>query len=150
MRPSQVKRLDPDLDIRPYLDGNVPFVQVSAGKGGKAYELPLTSSGKAAFLLFLRVGAAGTFSTQAFHKSWMLACDQAHVERFNPYKLRHSFATMLRREGADLADVQALLGHKSPKTTARYADVSQEKLAAAVQRLERGWNEARGNKKASA
>jgi hypothetical protein len=24
MRPSQVKRLDPDLDIRPYLDGAVP------------------------------------------------------------------------------------------------------------------------------
>ncbi len=112
--------------------------------------MPLTSSGRAAFLLFLRVGAAGTFSTQAFHKSWMLACDQAHVARFNPYKLRHSFATMLRREAADLADVQALLGHKSPKTTARYADVSKEKLAAAVQRLERGWNEARGSVAASA
>jgi hypothetical protein len=30
-----MKRLDPDLDIRPFLDGDVPFVQVSAGKGGK-------------------------------------------------------------------------------------------------------------------
>jgi len=28
----------------------------------------------------------------------------------------------------DLADVQALLGHKIPKTTARYGDVSREKL----------------------
>ena len=89
----------------------------------------------------LTCGVLG-FSTQAFYKSWMLACDQAHVARFNPYKLRHSFATLLRREGADLADVQALLGHKSSKTTARYADVSKEKLAAAVQRLERGWNTA--------
>jgi integrase len=75
MRPSQVKRLDPALDILPYLDGEVPSVQVSAGKGGKPYLMPLTSDGKAAFLLFLRVGAAGEFSTQAFYKSWVLACD---------------------------------------------------------------------------
>ena len=115
MRASQLKRLDVDIDIRPHLAGDRPLVQVPAGKGDEAYELPLTASGKAAFLLFLRVGAAGGFSTQAFHKSWVLACDQAHVARFNPYKLRHSFATLLRREGADLADVQALLGHKSPK-----------------------------------
>jgi integrase len=140
MRASQVKRLDPDLDIRPHLAGEPPFVQVSAGKGGRAYRLPLTSDGKAALLLFLRVGAHGPFSTQAFYKSWMLGCEQAGVTPFNPYKLRHSFATMLRREGADLADVQQLLGHKSPKTTARYADVDKTKLAAAVQRMERGWS----------
>jgi hypothetical protein len=53
--------------------------------------MPLTSDGKAAFLLFLRIGAAGNFSTQAFYKSWMLSCDQADVTRFNSYKLRHSF-----------------------------------------------------------
>jgi integrase len=145
MRASQVKRLDPDLDIRPYLDADVPFVQVSAGKGGKPYLMPLTSDGKAAFLLFLRVGAAGKYSTQAFYKSWVLACDQANVTRFNPYKLRHSFATRMRRAGADLADVQALLGHKSPKTTARYAEVSVDKLVTAVQRMERGWNDGRGS-----
>jgi len=80
--------------------------------------MPLTSDGKAAVPLFLRVGAAGTFSTQAFYKSWVLACNQANVTRLNPYKLRHSFTTRMRQAGADLADVQALLGHKSPKTTA--------------------------------
>jgi site-specific recombinase XerD len=98
--------------------------------------------------MFLRVDAAGKFSTQAFYKSWMLGCDQADVTRFNPYKLRHSFATRLRRAGADLADVQTLLGHKSPKTTARYAEVSHEKLVTAVQQMERGWNEARGRSRA--
>jgi site-specific recombinase XerD len=71
----------------------------------------------------------------------------ADVTRFNPYKLRHSFATRLRREGADLADVQALLGHENPKTTARYAQVSVDKLITAVQRMERGWNEGCGRSK---
>ena len=143
MRPSQVQRLDVDLDIRPCLGGDVPFVQVSAGKGGKPYLMPLTSDGKAAFLLFLAVSGVGYFSTQAFYKSWMLACDQAHVTRFRPYLLRHSFATRVRRAGADFADVQALLGHKSPKTTARYAEVVPEKLVTAIQRMEIGWNGAR-------
>ena len=141
MRPAQLKRMDPDIDIRPYLTDNVPFVQVPAAKGGKPYRMPLTSDGKSAFLLFLRVGAAGPFSTHSFCKCWMLACDRASVARFNPYKLRHSFATRLRRAGADLADVQAMLGHKSPQTTARYADVSVDKLITAVQRMEIGWNE---------
>jgi integrase len=139
MRPSQLMRLDPDLDVRPHLSADVPFVQMSAGKGGRPYLLPLTGDGKTAFLLFLRVDAAGPFSTQSFYKSWMHACEDAAVTRFNPYKLRHSFATMLRREGADIADVQALLGHKSPKTTLRYAGVSQAKLAAAVERIESAW-----------
>src|ERR1019366_8968340 len=93
---------------------------------------------------FLRVGASGPFSTQAFYKSWMLACDQAHVVRFNPYKLRHSYATRLRRAGADIADVQALLGHKNPKTTQRYAEVSMDKLSEATQRMEEAWTKSRG------
>lgn len=38
-----------------------------------------------------------------------------------PYDLRHSIATALRRAGADLADVQAFLGHGSPRMTQRYA-----------------------------
>jgi integrase len=52
----------------------------------------------------------------------------------------------MRRAGADLADVQTLLGHKSPKTTAQYAEVSVDKLVTAVQRMDRGWNEARGDR----
>jgi integrase/recombinase XerC len=142
MRPSQLMRLDPETDIRPHLAADVPFVYVrQPGKGGRAHPKPLTKDGVAAFLLFLRVGAQGPFSTQAFYKGWMLACDQAGVERFRPYLLRHSYATLLRRGGADVADIQALLGHKSPKTTQRYAMVVPEKLAMATQRMETAWNQ---------
>ena len=149
---SRSKRLErpPDIDIRPNLEGDVPFVQVRVpGKGGKAHPKPLTKDGVSAFLLFLGVGAVGPFSARAFYKAWMLACDQAKVERFHPYLLRHSYATLLRRGGADIADIQALLGHRSPKTTQRYAMVIPEKLAVATQQMERAWNESRKSVAAS-
>src|SRR6185295_9104086 len=105
MRPSQLMRLDPATHISPYLDGQPPMVFVPAGKGGKPHWKPLSPGSVAAFRLFVKSGAAGEFSTSSFHKSWMLACDDADVERFNPYKLRHSYATLMRREGADVADI---------------------------------------------
>lgn len=143
MRPSQMMRLDSDLHIRPHLDDAVATVEVPSGKGGKTHWKPLTTDGVAAFRLFLRVGAQGKFSTSSFYKSWIMACDNANVARFNPYKLRHSYATLLRRAGADIADIQELLGHKSPKTTQRYAMVVPEKLVAATQRAEKAWSNSR-------
>ena len=41
--------------------------------------------------------------------------------RFQPYVLRHTCFTELRKRGADLADVQALAGHKNIQTTKRYS-----------------------------
>ncbi|WP_436799088.1 tyrosine-type recombinase/integrase [Micromonospora fulviviridis] len=52
-----------------------------------------------------------------------------------PHRLRHTYATRLRQGGADPAQVQALLGHASLDTTARYFRAGAAEQAAVVERI---------------
>jgi site-specific recombinase XerD len=68
-------------------------------------------------------------STQAIANIIAALRREAHIERHvTPHMLRHTVATLLLRNGADIRVVQEFLGHASIATTQRYTHVSKEHL----------------------
>lgn len=103
--------------IVPVPEGCVPalaaYRQVRPAGAGPAF---LAGRGKK--------GIAGRTIARIVHRAALRALGR-HV---TPHQLRHSFATHLLAGGANLREIQALLGHASLSTTQRYTDVTVERL----------------------
>ena len=59
---------------------------------------------------------------------------QAHIAPCTPHDLRRTFVSIALEQGADLAQVQRLVGHSNPETTTRY-DRRPDAVARAAARL---------------
>lgn len=79
--------------------------------------------------LFPSSGASGCVTPQAVRESLHQAARKVELgRRVTPHLLRHSFATHLLEQGADLRTLQMMLGHGSIRSTMRYTHISAEQI----------------------
>jgi len=69
--------------------------------------------------------------------AWNNAIEQAEIEDFHFHDLRHSTASYLAMNGASLAEIADILGHKTLQMVKRYAHLSDSHVAGVLEDMNR-------------
>ena len=85
-------------------------------------------------LVFLNLRGSALSRVSVFQLVKRLAESAGISKNVSPHTFRHSFATHLVQNGADLRVVQELLGHESILTTEIYTHLDRKHLAAVVKK----------------
>jgi integrase/recombinase XerD len=126
------------------LDLNASYLRCS-GKGSKERLVPLGRKAKEALSEYfserdfivkkfnldtknLLIFASGRFVSRQDVYSFIHEQGKRIHKNISPHTLRHSFATHLLENGADLRVVQELLGHADVSTTQLYTHISKKRL----------------------
>ena len=68
-------------------------------------------------------------------KAWGAVLQQAEIEDFRFHDLRHTTASYLAMNGATLAEIAEVLGHKTLQMVKRYAHLSEAHTSSVVERM---------------
>ncbi|MEI8209976.1 MAG: site-specific integrase [Methylococcales bacterium] len=68
-------------------------------------------------------------------KAWTTALKKAEIENFRWHDLRHTAASYLAQDGAQLLDIAAVLGHSTLQMVQRYAHLSDNHISATVEKM---------------
>jgi integrase/recombinase XerC len=86
----------------------------------------------------LWTGQRGPLTISGITQVVLAVGKEAGITGLRPHRLRHTYGTRLRQGGADVAQVQALLGHASLDTAGRYFRAGAAETAAAVETVFEG------------
>lgn len=145
------------LRVSELISLKIPDIELEAGslscfgKGSKQRRIPIGRSsiqflnnyfaarqrllmGKRSDLLFVEP-KGNPITRQKFWKIITRYGESAGLGHVTPHMLRHSFATALIENGADLRSVQMMLGHSNINTTQVYTHVTNERLKSAYKQF---------------